>query len=169
METIVKILTEYELVSVLILFILFCLAIKGVIDFIGWWKGKLDAWRKRTNDGEDKFEGLDKRISSVEDRVLNLEKNDEKMVEQVSDIHQKLSDMYEENKMETVASFRSMLYRLSEDIKSRDPVYITDIEYETFKDAADIYVKRGGNHTMRDVIIPEIEALYRKQNEISSK
>ena len=46
METIIKIFTEYEVATIIILFIMFCLAIKGVIDFIVWIKNSLEKWRK---------------------------------------------------------------------------------------------------------------------------
>ena len=155
METIVKILTEYELVTVLILFVLFCLSIKGVIDFIGWIRGKLEEWRKRKNEPEDKEENMLSKISSLETRIEKLERHDQSQYEKLKNIDTKLDEIKEDNRKQTVAQNRSALMRIYHEVKARNS--ITPEEYETFHSLAENYLICGGNGMFRNHIIPEVE------------
>lgn len=143
--------------------ILLCLAFRGIIDFIEWIKKMLEKYRSERNVKEDEVDDMNARISSLDTRITRLEEMHMNQKEQLDGLNHKLDDMAELNRKQTIASFRSTLYRISEDIDSRPDKHIHQIEYETFKDLADQYIDLGGNHTMKDVIIPKIEEAYRRQ------
>lgn len=166
MGQLIDLVSNYEISVVIVIVLLFVLALKGILETVDWYKNRMNGWRHEINKKEDQITELNERMTSVENRVTKLEENDEVQHKQLEDIIDKLTEMYEDNKKETVASFRNALYRIWRDIKSRNPIYVTDIEYETFSEMADIYLSRNGNHIMANVIIPEVKELYEKQNSV---
>lgn len=157
MNELIKLFAEYEVGTILIIFILFCLAIKGIVEFIEWVKRKLEDWRKTKNAPEEKEEDMISRISSLEGRVERLERHDTFQYEKLQDIDKKLDDMREENRQQTVAQNRSALMRIYHEVKERG--YITEDEYETFNALATNYLACNGNGLFKNHIIPEVERM----------
>lgn len=167
MTELIELLSENNLTTLFITIILLCLAARGIVDFIEWVKKMLEKYHSARTVKEDEVEDMNARISSLDTRITRLEEMHMSQKEQLAGVNQKLDDMAELNRKQTIASFRSTLYRISEDIDAREDKHIHQIEYETFKDLADQYIALGGNHTMKDIIIPKIEDAYRKQRENS--
>jgi len=157
MESIIKLFTEYQAATIVIILVLLCLAIKGVIEFVLWIKDKMESWRKAKNMPEEKEEVFIERISDIETRINKLEENDENNVIELEEIKGKLNDILEHNKQQTIIMSRGFLLRLCEDIKERG--YMRPDEYETFEGLSEGYIQAGGNSLFKNRIIPEIEAM----------
>ena len=157
METLAKIFTEYEAATVIVLLILFCVAFKGVVEFILWIKNRMEEWRKGKNEPEDKEKSLFEKITEIDERMDELEKRGEQRSEEMNEIKQKLDDVLEHNKQQTIIMSRGYLLTLCREVKERG--YIHPDEYETFSGLATAYVDAGGNSLFRNKIIPEIEGL----------
>ncbi len=157
MNEIIKLVTEYEFTTVVVIVILVLLGIKGVADFVDWVRGKLYKWRSNKNEVEDKEGDMITRISSLENRVERLERHDQNQYEKLKDIDTKLDDIKKMNNQQTVVTTRSALLRLANEL--REQGYCRLDEYETFKGLASAYLAAGGNSVFKDKIIPEIEAL----------
>lgn len=174
MTEIIKLVSEYEAVTLITIFILFCLATKGVIDFIEWVKGRLNKWREQKNGEENQSktvssvkvstETLAEEVAELKERVETLEKQDKRqsssideMKDTLSKISNQLDDMADRQKDEAIATTRSALNRLYPELKAQG--YLTRSQYETWSDLARIYLDRNGNHVFADKIIPEINAM----------
>ena len=157
METLAKLFTEYETATVLVLFIMFCLAIKGVIEFILWIKDKLEKYRQQKNEPEKKEEHLLDRMTELEKRIDTLEERDKSQGDELSAINKKLDDMVAFSKQQTIIMTRSGLLTIYKSVSKRGTIYPD--EYETFSGLAEMYVQSGGNSLFKDRIIPEVKSM----------
>lgn len=133
------------------------LLVKQCIELVDWFKKLLENWRAEKN-------GEEKKILTVEERISKLESRGEWQYNQLlaqaqtlGEIKQLLESMQQDNTDFTIATARATLKQLSD--KLLEQGFMTEIDYETFSSLADIYVAKGGNHTMKDKIIPLVRAL----------
>jgi len=157
MDNLILLLEEYTLPSVLIILIVCFLAFKEVWGAVVWIKDKLELYRKKKNQSEDEKE-------TVEERLTRLEKHDGWQYNALLDVQRglqtitnTLSDMQKRQEEATVATARSALYRLSQEILAKG--YMSQIEYDCFKELYDVYIENHGNHSMKDKIAPKVFAL----------
>lgn len=157
MDNLILLLEEYTLPSVLVILIIFFLAFKEVWSAAVWIKDKLELYRKKKNQSEDEKE-------TVEERLLKLEKHDNWQYKALMDVTSSLqtitntlSDMQKKQEEATVATARSALYRLSQEILAKG--HMSQIEYDCFKELYDVYIENHGNHSMKDKIAPKVFAL----------
>ena len=157
MDNLILLLEEYTLPSVLVILIICFLAFKEVWSAGVWIKDKLELYRKNKNQSEDEKE-------TVEGRIEKLEKHDNWQYNALMDVTKSLqvitntlSDMQKRQEESTVATARSALYRLSQEILAKG--YMSQIEYDCFKELYDVYIENHGNHSMKDKIAPKVFAL----------
>lgn len=157
MDNLILLLEEYTLSSVLVVLVLFFLAFKEIWVAGSWIKDKLELYRNKKNQTEDEKE-------TVEDRLVKLEKHDNwqynallETTKSLQTIANTLSDMQKKQEEATVATARSALYRLSQEILAKG--YMSQIEYDCFKELYDVYIENNGNHSMKDKIAPKVFAL----------
>lgn len=157
MDNLILLLEEYTLPSVLVILIIFFLAFKEVWSAAVWVKDKFELYRKKKNQSEDEKE-------TVEERLTKLEKHDKwqynawmEMTKSLQTISNTLSDMQKKQEESTVATARSALYRLSQEILAKG--HMSQIEYDCFKELYDVYIENHGNHSMKDKIAPKVFAL----------
>ena len=157
MDNLIQLLSEHTLASILIMLALFFLAFKEVWGAAEWIKGKLEVYRNRKNQTEDEKE-------TIEDRLAKLERHDKWQYDALMEatrslqaITNTLSDMQKKQEEATVATARSALYRLSQEILAKG--YMSQIEYDCFKELYDVYIENHGNHSMKDKIAPKVFAL----------
>ena len=163
MNELIKMISDNGIGGVVITFILFCLVVRGVIDFVKWIKKSLEDYRAGKNSKEDEVKNIMSLISSLDKRVTMLEEQNALQNDCLEAMTHKLDDIAEDQRKQTVAAFRSTIMRIHSDVFSRTPPRISQIEYETFCDIADIYISKNGNHTAKDKLIPEIKDLYNRQ------
>lgn len=157
MDNLILLLEEYTLPSVLVILIICFLAFKEVWSAAVWIKDKLELYRNKKNQSEDEKE-------TVEERLTKLEKHDKwqynawmEMTRSLQTISNTLSDMQKKQEESTVATARSALYRLSQEILAKG--HMSQIEYDCFKELYDVYIENHGNHSMKDKIAPKVFAL----------
>ena len=155
--------SDYGIGGVVVTFILLCLAVRGVVDFVKWVRKLLEDYRAGKNMKEDEVKNIMNLISSLDTRVTMLEEQNALQNNCLEAMTHKLDDIAEDQRKQTVAAFRSTIMRIHSDVFSRTPPRISQIEYETFCDIADIYISKHGNHTAKDKLIPEIKDLYNRQ------
>ena len=163
MSELIKLISDNGIGGVVVTFILLCLAVRGIVDFIKWVKKMLEDYRAGKNTKEDEVKNIMSLISSLDRRVTMLEEQNALQNETLVSMGKKLDNIAEDHRRQTVAAFRSTIMRIHSDVFSRTPPRISQIEYETFCDIADIYIEKHGNHTAKDRLIPEIKDLYNKQ------
>lgn len=144
-------------INAIIIIVMFIAAIKGVYEFIKWIKAELNEWYTKKYTTDEKKE-------NIEERIIQLEKNDEKQFKildefskSLSTIDGKLDDLTSNQAQEAVALTRASLNNMYPILKEQG--YLTKSQYETWSNLADIYLARGGNHVFAQKIIPEIEKL----------
>ena len=157
MDNLILLFEEYTLPSVLVILIICFLAFKEVWSAAVWIKDKLELYRNKKNQSEDEKE-------TVEERLTKLEKHDKwqynawmEMTKSLQTISNTLSDMQKKQEESTVATARSALYRLSQEILAKG--HMSQIEYDCFKELYDVYIENHGNHSMKDKIAPKVFAL----------
>lgn len=157
MKEIIELISLFTPAQVITFIVLLSLFIKGLIDTIIYFHNLLMNWHKNKNEEEDKEDVINNRIKKLEERddwkyvkILDLEMGQ-------NSISQKLDELKEKNRLEVIAQYRSTLYRLHKEFTNKG--YLTQSEYEMFRDLADIYLAYGGNGYYRHHIIPQIEAL----------
>lgn len=154
MDSLIYLLKEYTLPTLLILIIFLFLAVKEVCGAVVWVKDKLNAYHNKRNKTEEEKE-------SVDERLTKLEKHDNwqynallDVTRSLQSINNTLADMQKKQEEATVATARSALYRLSQEILAKG--YMSQIEYDCFKELYDVYIENHGNHSMKDKIAPEV-------------
>lgn len=157
MDNLILLLEEYTLPSVLVVLVIFFLALKEIWAACSWVKDKLELYRNKKNKVEDEKE-------TIESRIEKLEKHDNwqyntllNVTNALQTITNTLSDMQKRQEESTVATARSALYRLSQEILAKG--YMSQIEYDCFKELYDVYIENHGNHSMKDKIAPKVFAL----------
>lgn len=143
--------------GVLIVVLLLLVCGKYLIDLFGWFKNYLEGWRKNKN-------GVEEHNRTVEERIEELEEENEKQDEKLSGleagqllINQKLDEMKEQDRKETIALYRSTLLRLWHE--SKEQGYMTESQFEVYSAIAGIYKDLGGNGLFRHKILPEMDAM----------
>lgn len=137
--------------------ILFIAAVRGLYEFVKWVKSEMEVWYNKKYTADEKSE-------NIEDRLTKLEETDERQINAIkslevslSNIDSKLDDMSGRFNHQCVAVIRHSLYSMYPQIKEQG--YLTQSQYETWKDLADVYLSKGGNHTFAEKIIPEVDKL----------
>jgi len=158
MDALERLLNEYSAGTIIMVVVLVFVACEWLVTKI---KKVVDWFKKRKKDYHAEETAKDAREDEINNRLDALEKADQKQIDAFKDISKNISEMQasikqmqKDQKKMAVASCRSTLYRIASEIEDRD--YITQIEYETFNELADIYIANEGNHTMKDKIIPMI-------------
>lgn len=147
-------LLEYDgLMAVIIGIFVILFAVKEVIEVIGYFKKKLGIKTKEDLENE-----------KIESRLSTLESHDNWQYNEIISISNAIDELKnmikeneEERRIETIATNRSRLLELYK--KAMEKQSVTQVELETFDAIAEIYIAAGGNHTMKDKIIPEFRRL----------
>lgn len=157
MEDFIRAVSELSGTTVLMLVVFGFVAIKQFYEAVAWAKARLNDWRTEKN-------GLEKKDESIESRISKLEKRGEWQYTELLNQSAKLDqivDLIQCNKKDddavTIATARATLNTLASAILAKG--YLTDVEYDTFTDLSDIYLSKGGNHAMKDKIIPAVKSL----------
>lgn len=150
MEKLITIVSELGVATFLIVIWLCIIAIKEMYDVCAWFRGKLEAWHNKKN-------GIEKREESTEDRLGRLESKQETIEGKLDKMYDLIVGLQKDTDEVTVANSRATLNTLAEQIKAKG--YMTQTEYETFVELSEIYLRKNGNHTMKDKIIPYIKSL----------
>lgn len=154
MSNFIYLIENYTLPTLLVSITFLFLAIKEICEAVSWIKDRLNSYHNKRNQSEEEKE-------SIEDRLQKLEKHDNwqynallEMTKSLQSINTTLSDMQKKQEEATVATARSTLYRLSQEILEKG--YMSQIEYDCFKELYDVYIENHGNHSMKDKIAPEV-------------
>lgn len=157
MSDLIKLLEKYNVGDVLIILILSFLAVKGIITEINNIKTKLkknrEEYHEQESDKEDEKEKIEDRLTSLEEKVKSIDE----IMDIVKSIKSCQDDNQESRRKATVATCRSSLQLLTDKVLEKG--YMTQIEYETFDDLAEVYLANRGNHTMKDKVIPKVRKL----------
>ena len=147
MKEFIELITTYDVVAIIVILILVLVSIKQIWELISWFKSKIDKHHENQNEQEDEKEDL-------ENRIKKLEEHDKWQYNKLTEITDLIVKMQNKQNIVTIATCRSSLYRLHSEFIAQG--YLTPIQYETFKDLADVYISSGGNHTMANKLIPEV-------------
>jgi uncharacterized coiled-coil protein SlyX len=127
--------------------------IKEVIEIYHYFKNK---FRIKTGAEEDK--------DVIEKRIEVLEKHDAKQYETIKEISEgisyikdRLNKRDEEYKELVITQYGAEIYAMHD--KFMEQKYVTRAGLETFQKLADSYLAYGGNHLIKQKIIPEVMAL----------
>lgn len=157
MEDFIRAVSDLSGTTVLMLVVFGFVAIKQFYEAVAWAKARLEDWR-------DKKNGIEKKEASVESRLSLLEERGEWQYQELmkqSQTLDKIVEMMEKNSADqdavTIATARATLNQIA--TKSLADGYISEADYETFENLAQIYLAKGGNHTMKQKTIPAVEKL----------
>ena len=146
----IEMLEDVGPVSAFALFWIAVMAVKEGVEIYKWFKSRLEEWRDKKNGIEKKDESVDARIGKLETQMTDLSSK----LDTMCDLMMRYQ---EDNDAVTVANSRATLNTLAEQITAKG--YMSEAEYDTFMDLSDIYLRKNGNHTMKDKIIPYIKSL----------
>lgn len=147
----------YNAATIIALLVCFIVVIQKIYEWVKWGKDRLtDYYNKR--------KGIEKKEQTIEERIARLEAHDTKQYQQLQDILKAqteiktlLLESQEQNRQNEVAGNRYILNEIAEKTLSRGT--ITQTEYETFCELANRYIAQGGNHSMKEKIIPQVKKL----------
>jgi uncharacterized coiled-coil protein SlyX len=146
-------LTEINWESVIIAIFAILFAIKEIFEACSSLK---KTFRIKTGADEDK-ENLEERISKLEkhDNWQYTEIN--KISQGINDIKSRMDKQEEAEKQRIITQYGADLYNMHDKFMKQE--YVTKAGLETFRHMADDYLTAGGNHSIKDKIIPEVYAL----------
>jgi hypothetical protein len=146
-------LTEINWIAFVITLFVIMFAIKEIIEICSYFKKK---FRIKTGIQEDK--------DTIENRISKLEEHDKwsydeigKISKGIDDIKDRLDKRDEEDRQRVITRYGADLYNLHDKFMSQG--YVTRPGLETFQGLADTYLSYGGNHLIKEKIIPEVYAL----------
>ena len=145
----IKSLMELDYITVFLGVFAILFAAKEIIEIVSYFLKKLNIKTKADIQNEEylkRLEKLETYVNSHYQKILVISEDLKKITETIKENEKK-------HNAETIATCRSTLYRLY--IEAMQKGYVTQIELETFEDIANVYISAGGNHTMKDKIIPE--------------
>lgn len=162
MNDLIKLLEKYNIADIFIILILVFLAVKGIMTEVNNIKTKI-----KKNKEEYHEEQSDK--EEEKDRLTVLENKIEAIDDMLKSIKDCQMDIQKCQQKSVVATCRSSLQLLTDKVLEKG--YMTQIEYETFDDLAEVYISNKGNHTMKDKIIPKVRQLpvYTEQELTNNK
>lgn len=141
---------KYNPIAVIALFWVLIMAVKEIFEIYKWVGARLEEWRNKKN-------GIERKEESADERITKLEHQNEKLFEKMDTICELLVQYQKDNDEVVVANSRATLNTLAEQIKAKG--FMTESEYDTFMDLSDIYLRKNGNHSMKDKVIPYIRSL----------
>ena len=146
-------LAQIDYLLVILGFFAILFATKEILEIFGYFKKK---FRIKTGNEEDK--------ETVENRIKTLEKHDnwqyqeiQKISRGIDDIKKSLDINEKETNQRIIVQYGAELYNLHSKFMAQG--YVTRAGLETFQMLADTYIARGGNHSIKGKIIPEVMAL----------
>lgn len=128
-------------------------AIKEIIELISYFKKK---YRIKTGVEQDK-ETTDERLKSLEEHDKWQSEEIAKISDNVLAIKNQLDNHEKENNERIIVQYSATLYDLHDKFIKQG--YVTRAGMETFERMADTYIGCGGNHLIKQKIIPEVLAL----------
>lgn len=156
MGTLIKILTDYSPIAIVVILILSVVAIKEAIELITWFK---EYFKKIFNKSSE----IDKREKTIEERVAKLEEHDIKQYEVLNQIKDLVEQLSIKSNERTIATCRSTLFRLHKEFTTQG--YVTPEGLKTFTEIGKVYEDAGGNDIYHDKLYPEVLALRIKIGE----
>lgn len=150
MGTLIKILSDYSPIAIIIILILSVVAIKEIIELVNWFKDYFKKIFVKSNE-------IDKREKSIEERVAKLEEHDTKQYEVLNQIKDLVEQLSVKSNERTIATCRSTLFRLHKEFTSQG--YVTPEGLKTFTEMGKVYEDAGGNDIYHDKLYPEVLAL----------
>jgi uncharacterized coiled-coil protein SlyX len=146
-------LAEVNWIAFIITFYIIISVVKFIIEHVSYFKKK---FRIKT--------GLDEDKESMEKRVAKLEEHDKWQYDEISKISQGVDDIKarldkqdEKDKERIITECGAQLYNLHD--KFMRQKYVTRAGLETFDKLAKAYLDAGGNHSIKNKIIPEVYTL----------
>ena len=149
----IKNLFELDYVTIFLGLFAILFGAKEIIEIVSYFLKKFNIKTKSDIQNEEHK----KRLETLETYVDSHYKQIESISEDLKNITKTIELNEEKHNAETIATCRSTLYRLYTEAMKKG--YVSQIELETFEDIANVYVNAGGNHTMKDKIIPEFYSL----------
>ena len=146
-------LTQINYLLVILGFFAILFAIKEIIEIISYFKKK---FRIKTGSEEDK-ETLEERISTLEEHDKWQSEEIAKISDNVLAIKNQLDNHEKENNERIIVQYSATLYDLHDKFIKQG--YVTRAGMETFERMAYTYIGCGGNHLIKQKIIPEVLAL----------
>ena len=166
-------------------FICIAIAVSLIVTMKAGWNKLLSVLGLRTTESIEK-EQLTKRLDDMQKEINNtkeeineykissakqyeewhqqsisirnsLEANQSGLKEDIQSLTNMFKDFAEKEDENTVAMFRSSLWRLHKDLTSQG--FVTPDGLKTFMEMGKIYERCGGNDIYHDKLLPEVEAL----------
>jgi hypothetical protein len=128
-------------------------AIKEIIEICAYFKKK---FRIKTGIEEDK-DNLETRISKLEEHDKWQYNEISKISTGIDDIKNRLDEREKKEKERIITECGAQLYNLHDKFMRQG--YVTRAGLETFQKLEEAYVGAGGNHTIKNKIIPEVYGL----------
>lgn len=161
MDSLIRLLTEYRGADTIVIIILFLVSLKWIVETVINVKNTISNFLQKNHEElkeeEDKEEETDTRLD-------NIEQDSAKMQEYLAELHTMLEKVVdemkqfsEESRRISTANSRSTIYRVCSEAIARG--YMKQIEFEVIDELGDIYIKLGGNHTAKDLLLPTTLAL----------
>lgn len=141
MNYIETLLEEYGLVQVVLIIILVFVAVEWLVSkwhvIVSW----LNVYHEHKSAEENE-----------ENRFVALEESTARIQSCLAEMYELMEKLDTNNKRTTIASSRSTIYRVCNESMERG--YMTQVEFEIIDELGDIYVSLGGNHYVKDRLLP---------------
>ena len=137
MDELLDILKNYNLSDILILFILFSLAIYGIIEMVKKTKGLLDSYHQNQSAKEDKEKSITDRLDKLEEGEKETTQSLSKTSESLDELRKLIEVVQKNQNKSNLATCKSALYRLSSELLAKG--WVSQIEYETLEDLYEVY------------------------------
>lgn len=155
-------LQNYNFITIVTFLVLFIAVVQKIYDWFKWVKDRLSDYYNKKRGVEKKEDGLEKRLANLEENDKSQKGCLETILNAQAEMKEILLDTREQSRQNEVASNRYILYEIAEKVNERG--FITPVEYETFSELANRYISQGGNHIMKEKVIPKIKELPIKED-----
>lgn len=151
MDSLIKLFSEFNFITILTIAILLCSSIIGLITFSKKVIELLEEYRKKKNeienkdiDFKNKIDELHQQLIDDENRIIELENEICRIKNEISTIQ---NDLYKFNK----TTSKNAVYNLIDELITKG--WMSQNEYESLKELVDIYIKSGDtNYTIPGIV-----------------
>lgn len=157
MDALIQLVKECSPIEIIVAILLIIKSVEFIIDKVKNGSDILNIYYKKRNKEE-------KNDESIQDRLNRLESRDEDFAKALNNINyslgkldEKMNRLEDNQKKTTVASSRSTIYRVCNEVIEKK--WMSQIEFEILDDLSKVYTSAGGNHFAKDVLLPKAMAL----------
>lgn len=150
-----ELLSTYSISDILVFIVILALAIRGVVTFYDWTKGRLKSTFDKGHLKEKEQQKVEERIDQLEAAQLSLQSHQKDLTDRLDYLCEKMNLLIESDK----DSIKSYLVDKHKEVTRQG--YIDSYDYDCFLKRYSHYAAEGGNSYIES-LVEEVKDIYRK-------